>query len=402
MQIFRRLWKQNAYRRHHRFPHLFMLKIDQTSSHGRVSTRKRGKNAAKTKLNSKKYADFKKKLTVTKTKTFGRCIKAGQSMTVGMITIATRAFAAAVERMDNVLYCLTCHEIDAKFSSCSKCSKVFYCSSECEKVNLTHAYECGTEFQDIRNLDAKCAIQIVFEAMATFNKFTQLKRFVERAIKCRNKVPEACNDRITRLDCIFKLKPKEFQTKQETAEARDSAWLSYKLIVNFPQVRQYFGLDLMTDGQRFLEHFLAHNISVLSENGFRISLAGKVAQCDRILIYDVLSFLNHSCAPNLLNYVEGNKMTCITSQRIQRSEQLFITYRPLKTESKRQRQHELSYWNFICQCVRCDFGREINATEIRKAKKLSKKELERKLNELCRWTPQKEAYIEMYKHFLGI
>lgn len=400
MQIFRQLWKQKSYRRHQRFRHLFIFKGTHAVGHDKVPNGEWGKNAGKTKRSSNKYADFKKDLTVTKTKHSGRCIKSEQSIGVGKIAIDAKAFASAVERMNNVQYCLTCHEIDGEFISCPKCSMVYYCNSKCQKANVTHVYECGTRFQDIKELDAKCAIQIVFEAMATFNNYTQLKHFVQRSIKCQNAVPEACNDQATRFDCILKLQPKEFQFEREKTEARDIAWLAYKLIVNFPRVRQYFGLDVMSDGRCFLEHFLAHNVSVILENGFRISLSGNATELDRVLIYDILSFLNHSCSPNLLHYNEGDKMTCITSQRIQRGEQLFISYLPFGNVSKRQRQYELSYWNFICQCVRCEFGREINTIDFQDAQKLNKKELERQLNELTQWTPQKGAYIKMYGNLL--
>ncbi|XP_055305013.1 SET and MYND domain-containing protein DDB_G0273589-like [Sitodiplosis mosellana] len=277
---------------------------------------------------------------------------------------------------------------------------VFFCDLSCENVNSTHKFECGTPFHKIKDLDVKCAIQIVLEAMDIFGDFDDLRDFVHKAIENRVGIPSASDKRSLKFDCILKLQPKEFPTEQEVNEAREIASNAYKQIVTFPEVNKYFRLD-KRNGRHFLEHFLAHNLSVIYENSFRINLTANKGECERILIYDILSMFNHSCAPNMLNYVCGNKMVCITNQQIQRGEQLYISYRPFNYESKIERQKELNNWNFECHCDRCEYPRDIHPNEIQRAKRLNKRQIESQLNKAEEWTPQICAYILRYYELLG-
>lgn len=413
MQIYHNLWTRKTHHRG-RLVHLFIRKNQQSSycddntSFGRPSQAKwrfrriNSNTSPKLKHHSVKHTDFKKSLKICNTRNFGRSIKAMESIAVGEVAMETKAFAAAVERMHTVRYCLTCHKMDVFLISCNKCSVVFFCNLACRNANLTHKFECGTDFHRISDLDLKCAIQMVFEAMATFDTFNRLNHFVQRAVKTREGIPKASNNRESRLDCILKLKPRMFKTEEEKGLAREIVLNAHRLMVNFPEVNKYFELDYKPEGGCFLEHFLAHNISVIMENGFRISLIGRQGECDRVLIYDVLSFLNHACSPNVFNLIEGNVMTCITSQRIQPGDQLFISYRAFGNASRLQRQHQLNHWDFVCQCIRCEYKRDINEAELMKAEKMNESDLKRKLDQIEEWTPQRGAYIMRYEDLLSV
>lgn len=73
---------------------------------------------------------------------------------------------------------------------------------------------------------------------------------------------------------------------------------------------------------------------------------------------NIHSLLNHSCAPNVLNYPAGNKRFTMTIRPVNKGQQLFMNYlhsideKPLKI-----RQNELkTAWGFDCKCEYCKYG----------------------------------------------
>lgn len=407
MKIYENLWRRKS----HRFVHLFVddnENFKQNKNH-RITKEKIIHRMAKRRLKRFKsrnvsfgkltptecHPNFRKNIFLSKSPLYGRSIHTAESLEVGEIVLITKPFACAVDTWKNAPYCLTCHETDIKFITCKKCKMVYFCNMRCKSANLSHKFECGTKFHDIRNMDIKSTIQVVFEAMATFDHFDDLQEFVERAIGNLDDVPVSSNSRESRLDCILKLKTKEYTNVYGLEHARETTADAYDWIVTIPEVREYFNLEQEV-GHCFLEHFIAHNVSIIIENGFRISLTINGIDYDRILIYDILSFLNHSCSPNLLNFVYGNEMKCISSQHVQCGEQLFITYQPFGMKSKAARQKNLNFWNFECHCERCEYKRDINSDEMRNANRLNKIEIEQLLSKPSVWTPQKGAYILRY------
>lgn len=392
MKTSRKIWLQKTHRR------------QSKSGHSNPCNRciVRNKNGHEEKFRRWNHPDIQKYLKINKSKNFGRCIKAAQSIEAGKIAIVAKPFATAVKNTSNVPYCLTCHAIDVNFISCKKCSMAWFCHSRCRNGNLTHQYECGTLFHKITNLDAKCAIQIVFEAMTAFKKFQDLSRFIKKAFKDRDGIPLASDSKASRLDCIIKLQTGQFKPNKAKNEDREIVLYAYKMITTFPKVREYFQLERNKKGESILKQLLTHNVPAIAENCFHISLLTKNhVELDRILLYDILSYLNHSCSPNLINVIDGNVMTCIASQMINRDEQTFISYRPFEKETREKRQHALRNWDFECQCDRCEYQREINQAEYKRANKMDLKEVESKLNRPYDWTPQKGAYIIRYRRLLN-
>lgn len=399
MKITRRLWKQQMYRGgHSHFVNIFkdenrMSAVSMENSSQNLQFRRMKRRNQQNHL--PKHLSFKKDLKLDKSRDFGRYIMTAEQLNVGKTVIVTEPFASVVEKRRNAPYCLTCHKTHKRFICCNKCSMVYFCNLKCRNANLTHRFECGTHFHEIINMDVKCAIQMVFEAMATFHDFNDLHEFVLESVKYRDGIPKATNSRASKLDCILKLKPKEFIDIAGKNYAYETAVEAYNTILTIPEVQNYFGLN-NEKANLFLQHFLAHNVSIIIENGFRTTLSVNGREIERILLYDVLSFLNHSCSPNLINYIDGNVTMCVTSQKIQRGEQLFISYQPFDKELKHERQTVLDHWNFKCRCVRCQFSRDINEKEFQKAEKMTKRELERELNQISEWTPQKGAYVLSY------
>lgn len=246
-------------------------------------------------------------------------------------------------------------------------------------------------------------IQIVLEAMTAFKNCYDLSRFIKKAFKGRNGTPAASDSKASKLDCIIKLQSGQFKTETSRSDNHEITMKALRAITTFPKVREYFQLDIGGNiGERLLIKLLTHSVPASIANGFRVGLATQGhGELDRVLLYDILSYLNHSCSPNLINVIDGNVMTCITSQKIQPGDQMFIAYRLFGRETREKRQRELSSWDFVCQCVRCEYHREIKYTEYKRANKMGRKEIEGKLNRPYDWTPQKGAYIIRYRRLIS-
>lgn len=107
--------------------------------------------------------------------------------------------------------------------------------------------------------------------------------------------------------------------------------------------------------QRFLMHLVLHHSIVIPKNAF-----SDVVQCSHQLtlkyIFDVLSILNHSCAPNLEFDTVGKFGYCVSVRPIQRGDQVFINYMGddvYKTTELRQKSLK-DCWGFECKCDKCE------------------------------------------------
>lgn len=341
------------------------------------------------------HSSFKKKCFFSKSSNFGRAVHTAKTLQVGEVAIVNRSYVAAVATDRVISYCLTCHETRANFIQCKKCKMVFFCSKQCQTDNMSHRFECGTQFHKTEDMFVKCAIQIVLEAMATFDHFADLKNFIAQSINDVDDIPKGSNTRKSKFDCILKLKRAEYKCSYYYY-----VLVAYELIITFPKVQEYFPLENSV-GHDFLQDFLMHNVLAITSNAFGNSLLTKEGQFDSMLLFDVVSYINHSCSPNLLCFMDKTEITLVTSQRIQAGEQLFISYRNFCFETKPERQIILRNWEFECHCVSCEFGRDINFNEIQRANQMCRQQIEHRLNKFSKWTPQKGAYIRRYLHILG-
>lgn len=80
----------------------------------------------------------------------------------------------------------------------------------CKNANLAYQFECGTGFQYIGNLEVKCTIQMVLEALAGFDSFDDLQVYVEGLVDNQDlrDFPEIVCSRIEKLSCILYLQKK--------------------------------------------------------------------------------------------------------------------------------------------------------------------------------------------------
>lgn len=294
-----------------------------------------------------------------------------------------KPFAKAVDRT-NHLYCLTCNNTVRKnYVICPNCESVVFCGkkrgnqSRCRAANLTHQYECGSNFHAIEygsDIDIKCAMQMVFEALVAYNNnVPDLMNAVSNMLDQNNvinlAVPVRINNAQSRFEVIMRLQGKS------TDKLESYVHQAYSTIMELQSIYSIFTTD---QHERFLRLLLAHFLMVLPENAFEGLLpldpndrdAAPEDQPLRTMIFDTFSFFNHSCSPNVLAYKEWNTITLITSRVIPNNHELCISYIHFdQTVKKPERQKTLQdSWGFACRCQRCEYRTEIDDNAIKSLK----------------------------------
>lgn len=323
------------------------------------------------------HPSFLRDVTIDYIPNRGRGVKAVFEIEVGELVVSAEPFAAVVEDTRDP-YCLTCHKTFVRMTICDACNMAFFCSRKCELGNTTHQYECGTIFHNIFNVDAKCAIQMVFEAMSIFETVDELREFVLTATRGQ-RFPADSYDQQTRFDTILKLFTLNYH-KQAKMRTRDQRLvkIAFQYIREFPRVTTYFAQEI-----DFLQNLIAHFISVLVGNSFGTHLDSGGTPSRR-LMYDSFSLLNHSCIPNLMPFVDGKNMICYACRPIAAQDELTISYIDVENLIK-NRKHRRTLltdrFNFTCECERCQININVNAAQKNKASAMSFVELVATLGE---------------------
>lgn len=349
------------------------------------------------------HPDFPENLNIVNHREFGRSVFTTSDIEIGDTVARVSPFAFAVIS-DDIPYCLTCGKTESSFIPCDNCKKVFFCDENCKFQNRPHEYECGTVFHCIKDTDTglmspKCVIQMVFEAIAAFDgNVNELQSNVERWIANKDEMPRGTRTRKMKLECIVKLRTPEYFHFEE------HLFNAYGIITQFPKIEQLFN---NTQKKRFLKHLLAHFLQTLYVNGFgmRMCIGDPHGEENfrKTVIFDIVSFFNHSCVPNLINLLdENNEMTFIASRNIHRNEQLFISYKAfIEPSTPTMRRLALMQYDFYCTCEKCTTeDREPNeeiliATKIIETENVKRMPLERIVNALRIQHPFK------YTHKIG-
>lgn len=296
-----------------------------------------------------------KGLEIGSDRKFGRYVRATKEFLADEVICAAEPFASVVEGGHHHSYCLTCHKIATIFMPCNTCRAVFFCGIDCKTKNQSHQFECQTNFHRVKysDLKIKCAIQMVFEALAIFDTVKEFRSFVNGVVEGdRGVIPSKSDDKLSKLRLILTLQMDNYEgLTNDTNKA-------FNIIMKFPKIVSLFNLH----GRRlFLQTLLAHFLAVIMRNAFGSTLRVGKFQLKSLSIHDAFSFFNHSCLPNVTTVIgDSNVLLGVLSQNIQRGDQLFVSYMRFDSEPRSVRRRMLRKgWHFHCNCIRC-----VNETEI--------------------------------------
>lgn len=245
------------------------------------------------------YPQFVKGLELYQDTETGRSVAATVAFKVGEKIVESKPFAWALPNGFDTAYCLSCGVRGGALIPCAKCSNAFFCDYKCQFEHSIHQYVCKTTFHSDQTIDrdTKCAIQMVLQCIANTNG--DIDELEKKAMELPNKsrkIPAECKSVNEQYECILRLKAifsNDFEDKLEKA---------YNILIALPEIKELIetndetsDISWMDKRKYFLQHLLGHYIGVLNANGLEINFGDQSA----IAIYDVVSFFNHSCTPNV-------------------------------------------------------------------------------------------------------
>lgn len=291
-------------------------------------------------------------LELKRNQEFGRHIVARQDIATGQTVLIETDFVSVkcvddamadgnADRMESV--CDTCFQSKMNFIACDQCPDAVFCSFDCFTKNSTHKWVCGTIFTELHH-KIQFQIQAILVACNTFPNVDELMEFIEfvRA-EDAEKMPKSLLDAKSKYHFFLKLqKSKKFHS--------ENIWQAKKIYENLAMLPKVNALFDSIEKRSFLMHLILHHLLVIRTNGIISGDPWSVMS-----VFNVLSMLNHSCAPNLYHPRLGKQQYCVTIRPIRKGQQLFISYlSPNDWSTMEQRQQKLNYsWGFECICERC-------------------------------------------------
>lgn len=283
-------------------------------------------------------------LEIAQSEEFGRYILSSKNIAVGQTVFIAEPFAAIALPSQQV-HCSECIGVNMNFVPCSKCTALF--CENCVDLNgtRTHDLVCGTNIDEINDIDLKLIIKSAIVAISMFSNVEHLMMFVENIMfdpSNLGKIPESSVDCKSKYAVFLGLVQSE-----KNLECLLNAYLAFKFLAGVPKLKDWFNTERK---RRFLSNVLVHHAAVIPKNMFADTY-NHSAQ-----IYDVLSLFNHSCMPQL-KFKQGNTSELVTCRQIQQGEQVFIDYLcgTLANEDDLRKACLKNSWGFECQCCICSF-----------------------------------------------
>lgn len=275
---------------------------------------------------------------------FGRHFVAKCDIDVGKVIMVEKAFVTTTVMQPRENICDTCFKHMANFIACQRCTFGLFCDEICAK-DCMHILRCGRSSKDDECL-VEFALRSIVCAFDILPNANSLMHFVENVIqdkKKTNDVPYSIGDMESKYRMFLKLNLWLGTLKEEDLIGR--AQDMFAILMEFPKIKAEFSAK---NKNRFLMHLCVLHAYIVFCNAFKNPLTGG--------IFLLRNHFNHSCAPNLLSSSYENKSICITSRRVKKGDQLFISYGQMYWfHSHSERQQCLSNdFGFQCECEKCE------------------------------------------------
>ncbi len=291
-------------------------------------------------------------------KTFGRHIVAKCDIPVGKIVLAEKSFMTRILNKPYIS-CAVCMKSLMNFVACTQCTSTLFCQSGCADVNDIHKIDCG-EVPDTGCGPLRYYLDAIIFIIGMFTDIDQLIEFVENVINSeRITAPHSLDDVKSKFRALLQLSKNDRPIEMKSEERFKESLLIYNNILLRKSIRKMFETEQKS---RFLMHLVLHLNCVAINNGFTATMPD---DGQKMSMYIIASYFNHSCAPNVLGMnTDQNVRYCRTVRPIKAGQQLFISYlndcsaQPdhnfmEQMDSADRRKMLYENFNFRCKCERC-------------------------------------------------
>lgn len=273
---------------------------------------------------------------------FGRHLIAMHDIDVGKVVIAEEPFVSTPVMSKEKMICSKCFKDTMNFIACDYCSSSMFCSRACAESDEFHELSCGKNIANANHLVAFVARSILL-AVNIFPDIDTLIEFVENVTNNEEKcAPLSMADDVSRYRAFLKFNL--WLSDEDEDDLYQSHYEVFGTVISNPAVQEKIRTK---DDGRFIMHLSLQHLYIVKCNSFQNKLTGG--------IFLIQKHINHSCAPNLIQYCSANKVVCITSRSIKKGDQLFITYgEKLWFQPRLVRQRLLFQdFGFRCDCEKC-------------------------------------------------
>lgn len=279
------------------------------------------------------YTGISNVLDLKYSKKYGRHVVAKCDIDVGKTILTEESFGPAqLAEMGQSIICNTCYRTTMNFIPCKRCTNTLFCSQSCADNNKHHELVCG---KMPAKLTPAVDVTSVLFAIDLFENVDDLTKFVESVIKDKS----GTKDEKSKYRMFLQLNLLANAQVCEVFFAR--AHDVFKTLMANARISELFSAKV---AKHFLMHLCVLHTNIVLSNPFNTSTISGT--------FLFRSFLNHSCAPNVLFYHYENKSIGITSRPIKKGAQIYMIYHASCWSTPLNEQC-LENIDFQCSCEKC-------------------------------------------------
>ncbi|XP_031630400.1 SET and MYND domain-containing protein 4-like isoform X2 [Contarinia nasturtii] len=276
-------------------------------------------------------------------KKFGRHFIAKCDIDVGKTVLVEEPFVKTTIFKQDFGICDSCFKNMTNFIPCPNCTSALFCSEDCAN-DLFHTLRCGRRSTS-DNILVEFVLNSILRAGEIMCSIEEWMEFVENVVKEKNveEVPLSIVDDKSKYRMFLKLNL--WMTEENKKDHVDRANEVFDMLMRIQDIKDSF--DTLKK-MRFLMHLCIMHVNLVRCNSFHTEMYGG--------IFLIRNHLNHSCAPNILCSAFQNKSICISSRRIKKGDQLFISYGDTYWDPHPLHERQQNLWNdfgFQCKCEKC-------------------------------------------------
>lgn len=235
-------------------------------------------------------------------------------------TIRTETALVSTLMNGQYMHCNVCFTKNDNLFPCDNCTAAMFCSSSCHS-SILHTAECNLNNEINEDGKLKLLIRTVLYAIGLFDDIDDLVEFVIQTVSGESKpnIQPMASDGYAEYRQFLQLK-----SCQEIASGDRPdplIYFAFKAIMD-----SKIGESFQTEKrQRFLTHLIWQHQAIISL-GYVHQLTNKSNQVQSLGVFPQFSNFKHSCTPNAMYYLTGNKMIVMTLTPIKAGEEIFVSY----------------------------------------------------------------------------
>lgn len=275
---------------------------------------------------------------------FGRHFVAKTDIDPGKVVVVEESFVVMDKMQEDNNICSNCLKNSKNFIACANCTNSLFCDQRCAADDL-HKIKCNNIFGKDDRFQVFVS-RSVLRAIHTFEHVENLMEFVSNVVTENPKTkqaPTSIADMESKYRLFLQLNICLKEHEKNYVKHRGNE--VFEALMKLPEIKTKFAAE---NQKRFLKHLCVMHASIVGCNSFQNIVTGG--------IFLLRNNFNHSCAPNTLTSLYENRSIAITSRRIKKGDQLFISYgaRYFGLTSRQERQQRLyDDFGFWCECEKC-------------------------------------------------